>query len=84
MKPQEIQADEWRELIQLDEVREGWGLQDDEGPEFAAANIYGVRFDFVSDGPGYVGPLYLLKGAGIVEDAPMSIIREDGELRVVG
>lgn len=80
MEPHAITRKEWAKIIKVREVREGWGLEPDEGPEFAAGIIYGVRFDFVSGGPGYVGPLYLLKGDGDPGEAPLALIEEDGEL----
>lgn len=45
---------------------------------------YGVRFDFQTDGPGYVGPLYLLQGTGTLETRPMAFIRNrEGRLQEV-
>jgi hypothetical protein len=76
-KPQEISMKEWKEIIQLPVVRESWGL-DDETPEQFADMVYGVKFDFVSGGPGYVGDLYVLHGDSLAE--PMTLIRKDGAL----
>ena len=42
--------------------------------------VYGVKFDFVSGGPGYVGDRYILRGAVLGE--PMVLIRKDGRLVV--
>lgn len=64
MKLHAITRKEWAKIVKVREVMEAWGLEPDEGPEFAGGIIHGIRFDFVSDGPGYVGPLYLLKGTG--------------------
>lgn len=80
MKPHAITSKEWARIIKVRDVIEGWGFTPDEGPELAASMIYGVRFDFVSDGPGYIGPLYLLQGAGDPGTAPVALIEEDGEL----
>ena len=49
-------------------VQEGFGLEDEEDPAaWLAEYAYGVRFECQTDGPGYVGPLYLLRGAGSPE-----------------
>lgn len=69
---------EWREIMQLPVIRESWGLEDSETPEQFAAIGYGVKFDFVSGGPGYVGDLYILCGDALRE--PMTLIRKDGVL----
>jgi hypothetical protein len=60
--PHVITNDEWQEIFALPEVREMWGMEADEPWEDLAANIYGVRFDFFSGTPGYVGDLYILQG----------------------
>lgn len=62
-------------------IKESWGFEGDETPEHFAELAYGVRFDFVSGGPGYVGELYLVHGDALGE--PMTLIRKDGELEVV-
>jgi len=79
-KPHDISIAEWREIIALPAIRESWGL-DDEAPDEFADMVYGVKFDFVSGGPGYVGDLYLLVGDAVSE--PMALIRKDGRLVVV-
>jgi len=80
-KPQSISLTEWKEIIQLPVIRESWGLEEDETPEQFAEIVYGVKFDFVSGSPGYVGDLYILQGDSLVE--PMVLIREDGHFVVV-
>jgi hypothetical protein len=76
-KPQEISMKEWEEIMQLPVVRESWGL-DDETPEQFADMVYGVKFDFVSGSPGYVGALYVLHGDALGE--PLTLIRREGKL----
>jgi hypothetical protein len=78
-KPIEITLPEWKEMMQLPVIRESWGL-DDETPEQFADLVYGVKFDFASSGPGYVGDLYILHGDALGE--PMTLIRRDGKLVV--
>jgi hypothetical protein len=79
-KPHAITRKEWAKIIKVPEVIEGWGIEPDETPEFLADMIYGVRFDFISGGPGYVGPLYLLQGDGDPGTAPVALIKRGGEL----
>ena len=79
-KPKDISLSEWREIIELPVIRESWGLDDEETPEGFADMAYGVKFDFVSAGPGYVGDLYILAGDALGE--PMVLIRRDGRLEV--
>ena len=80
-KPLEISTAEWKEIMEMPAIRESWGIEDDETPEQFADMVYGVKFDFVSGGPGYVGDLYLLVGDAVSE--PMALIRKDGRLVVV-
>jgi hypothetical protein len=79
-KPIEISLPEWAEIMKLPVIRESWGLQD-ETPEEFADMVYGVKFDFSSGAPGYVGDLYILHGDALGE--PMTLIRRDGTLTVV-
>jgi len=79
-KPQEISTEEWRELTQLRAVGESWGLSDDTPEEFSNM-AYGVKFDFMSGGPGYVGELFILHGDALGTE-PMVIIRREGHLVV--
>jgi hypothetical protein len=81
-KPQDISPAEWREIMQIQEVAESWGLSD-ETPEEFAASVYAVKFDFVSGSPGYVGDLYIIQGDVLTGDAPFVLARNDGALRVV-
>jgi hypothetical protein len=77
-KPQEISAAEWKEIIEIPVIRESWGIDEDVTPEAFADMVYGVKFDFASGGPGYVGDLYILQGDALGE--PMTLIREHGKL----
>lgn len=79
-KPQEISMKEWKEIMQLSVIRESWGLEN-ETPEQFTDIVYGVKFDFVSGGPGYVGDLYVLHGDALGE--PITLIRRDNKLVVV-
>ena len=80
-KPQEISIAEWKEIMQLPEVHEAWGLED-ETPEEFADMVYGVKFRYSSGMmPGYAGDLYIVSGDALGE--AFSLIREDGKLILV-
>jgi hypothetical protein len=74
-KPLELSSAEWKELMQLPVIRESWGIGDDETPEQFADMVYGVKFQFASGGPGYVGDLYILHGDALGE--PMTLRRSE-------
>jgi hypothetical protein len=76
--PLELSLSEWKEIIQLPVIQESWGIDDNETPEQFADMVYGVKFQFASGGPGYVGDLYILHGDALGE--PMVLIRRDGKL----
>ena len=77
-------AREWKALAAVREVQEAWGLEDETDPAaWMAQNVYGVRFDYQTDCPGYAGPLYLLQGAGAPETAPTALVGDPRNLRVV-
>ena len=78
-KPHDISMREWEEIMQVPTIRESWGLEDETPAQFADM-VYGVKFDFASGGPGYVGDLYVLHGDALGE--PMTLIRRNGKLVV--
>jgi len=83
-KPYELTAQEWKEMAAVRAVQEGFGLEDEEDPAaWLAQYAYGVRFDYQTDGPGYVGPLYLLQGAGSPETRPMAFVQTGKGLEVI-
>jgi hypothetical protein len=75
-QPKAISETEWNEIVSLDAVRDAWGLEDDPDPSEFASRVYGVRFNFVSGGPGYVGDIYVLQGDALTEVPPM-VLRRD-------
>jgi hypothetical protein len=75
-KPIEISMAEWQEIMQVPEVKESRGVQDNEKPEDFADMVYGVKFNFQSGSPGYVGELYILQGDVLTGDAPLLLIRD--------
>lgn len=60
-EPKVITVDEWKEISQVKEIRESLGLEDAEWFE-VASSIYGVKYDFISGSPGYVGDVFVLLG----------------------
>jgi hypothetical protein len=80
-KPHELSNEEWKEIIALPVVKECWGVDDDTTPEQFAEIAYGVRFDFVSGSPGYVGDLYVLCGDALGE--PLTLIRRGEGLEAI-
>ena len=80
-QPHSLSTKEWHEIMQVPEVRESWGLEGVETPEEFSKMSYGVRFDFVSAGPVYVGDLYILCGDALGE--PLTLIRREGVLVVI-
>jgi hypothetical protein len=85
-KPYELTAQDWEAVAAVRAVVEAWGLDDDEEGvrgTLLADLVYGVRFDYVTDGPGWAGSLYLLQGAGAPEIPPMSLVETEAGLRVV-
>lgn len=78
-KPLEISIDEWKEIMQVPEVRESWGLENETPEEFANL-VYGVKFAFVSGSPGYVGDIFILQGDYLTGNAPFVLVRHGGQL----
>jgi hypothetical protein len=40
------------------------------------ASIWGAKFHFIEDGPGYAGDLFILQEGALTEDAPVRLIRD--------
>lgn len=59
-QPHPLTHDEWKDVAALADVRAAWGLRDEDPGEQLADCAYGVRFDFSTGGPGYVGDLYII------------------------
>lgn len=83
-EPNAITAAEWSEIAQIEDIQDMWGLDGSETAENLAGMIYGVRFKYQTEGPGYCGPLYLLQGGAGPEWGPVTLIRgESGALEVL-
>lgn len=76
--PHSLIAQEWAEVASLFVVLQNFGLEDEPDPAgWLAKYAYGVRFDYQTDCPGYVGPLYLLQGGGSPDAGPMAFVRDE-------
>ena len=73
-KPKEITKKEWEEIIAIEAVREGWGLEKEDTAEEFSQRVFGARFDFVSGMPGYCGDVFVLYGDALAE--PMTLYRK--------
>ena len=73
-KPMEIEAEEWEEILRMPEVRDAWGLTSLDTPESFSSSVYGVKFSFTSESPGYWGKLYLLH-SGTLGNPVLRLIR---------
>ncbi len=81
MKPYPLTMAEWKELMAIPFVREGWGLDDNTSPEEFASLVYAAKFNFVSGSPGYVGDLYILQGDHLTGEPPFVFLRSsNGQL----
>lgn len=81
-EPKPLSIEDWKEIMEVPEIRESWGLTGDEAPEEFGGMAYGVKFAFSPmTMPGYVGDLYVLCGDALGE--PFTLIREDRKLVVI-
>lgn len=77
--PVPLTPEEWDEVATVREVREGWGLDAEEHGAYLAPLAYGVKFDFVSGTPGYVGDMFIIAGDGL--SAPPLVLIRDANTR---
>ena len=75
MKPYPLTAAEWKEIAAISTVRGSWGFQDGGNISDLQAQIYAVKFRFVSGSPGYVGDLFILQGDILTGDPPFVLQR---------
>lgn len=76
MTPHQITPTEWAEIRDFPGTAEAFWLNGSETPGDLADQIYGVRFDYQTDGPGYAGDLFLLKGGGSPTDPAINLYRD--------
>jgi hypothetical protein len=80
-KPLEISIEEWAEILEISGMFDFWDCHDE---SCIKEKVYGVKFNFVSENRnGYLGDLYLLQSAESHTLSPITVIREDGKLKVV-
>jgi hypothetical protein len=79
-KPQALTDKEIKEIAAIEEVQQSWGANTErEMAEMLEDHICAVKFPkYMTDGPGYAGPLYILMGGAI--QPPMLLIREQGRI----
>ena len=78
--PQIINSEEWKEIVDCEDVRATWAIDDDFSEYYnITANgfskvVFGCKFDYVSkQGYGYSGDVFCLYGDNL--DSPMTLIR---------
>ncbi len=76
-----LSASEWQEIAAIPEVREGWGLADDESVDHFKSLVYGAKFDYITGGPGYFGDLYIIQDDSL--EPPLTFVRQNGALKLV-
>lgn len=80
-EPMQLSDTEWREIVAIPEVREGWGLADDTAVDDFKSLVYGAKFDYITGGPGYAGELYLIQDDSL--ETPLAFIRKNGALKLL-
>ena len=81
--PKTLTNQEWKEIVDLQAVRDAWGLDHDQDAAEFDSMVYAAKFNYISAGPGYVGDLYILQGDALTEVKPMVLRRDrDGHLIV--
>ena len=75
-RPHLLNPQEWAELVALREIREAWGLDQDDTPEQFSERVYAAKFHFHSGAPGYVGDMYVLQGDALTGHPPLMFLRD--------
>jgi hypothetical protein len=86
MNPLSLTNSEWLEIMRQPQVREAWGIEEDEEDEEVAefsARVNAAKFEFHSGSPGYVGDLYVLQGDALTDEGPMLRRDSNGSLITV-
>lgn len=76
-RPHMLSPKEWAELMAIPEVKEAWGLTNEDTPQSFAEQVYAAKFHFHSGSPGYVGDLYILQGDVLTGDPPLVFTRDE-------
>jgi len=74
--------EELSEIMKIQEVKDAWGLEEDDTPEFFGGAVYAAKFaGYATDGPGYSGTVYVLLGGDLIP--PMLIVERNGKLAAI-
>jgi hypothetical protein len=80
-KPYPLTKAEWKEIMEIPDIRDSWGIDKDTTLADFSAEVYAAKFKFISGSPGYVGDLFILQGSHLTGDAPFVLRRdENGKL----
>ncbi len=67
-KPMALDRGEMTEIAEIELIRQMWGAETVEEMEaMLDTQIYAVKFDYHSGGPGYIGDYFILQGDAIGE-----------------
>jgi len=79
-KPKALTSQEIREIAALKDIQQMWGAENAaEMEELLDSNVYAVKFDYQSGGPGYIGDYFILQGDALGE--PLELVRsKDGAI----
>jgi hypothetical protein len=81
-KPHALTSEEIKEIAAIKDVRDMWGEESEQDfIEMLNDNIYAVKFDYVTGGPGYFGDVIVLVGDGDCSEH-VTLVRRDGKLRL--
>ena len=81
-KPMALSSTEVQQIAAMADIQQMWGAENaTEMAQFLDADICAVKFpEYMTDGPGYYGELYLLMGGDL--GTPLMLIRKNGELQI--
>lgn len=81
-KPIALTSEETEEIAAMEDIRQMWGAESATEMEgMLDTQVYAVKFNYQSGGPGYVGDLYILLGD--TPDEPLRLIRVKGKLELL-
>jgi hypothetical protein len=67
-KPMALTSKEIKEIAAIEDIQQMWGAENSaEMEEMLDTTVYAVKFNYVSDGPGYVGDYFILQGGALGE-----------------
>jgi hypothetical protein len=81
-KPYPLTQAEWKEIMEIPDIRESWGIQDDTTIADFSTEVYAAKFKFISGSPGYVGDLFILQGSHLTGDPPF-VLQRDGKGKLI-